>query len=49
METSVAEFFAERIECYDSLIRRAVPDYHEMLARLDAYLPNGYMRILELD
>ncbi|MHC5065274.1 MAG: class I SAM-dependent methyltransferase [Planctomycetota bacterium] len=48
MEASASEFFAEHIASYDSLIRRAVPDYDEMLQRLDANLPAGLQRILEL-
>lgn len=35
-------------ESYDSLIRRAVPRYDEMLATLVEHLPRGAERILEL-
>lgn len=48
MEASASEFFAEHIASYDSLIRRAVPDYDEMLLRLEANLPLDSQRILEL-
>lgn len=48
MAASASDFFAEHLKSYDSLIRRAVPDYDEMLVRLELYLPPGCARILEL-
>lgn len=47
MEPTAAEYFAARIGEYDSLIRRCVPRYDEMLDRLVEYLPAA-KRILEL-
>jgi ubiquinone/menaquinone biosynthesis C-methylase UbiE len=41
-------YFAGMIEEYDSLIRRAVPRYDEMLDRLVRYLPPEPVRVLEL-
>ena len=45
---TAAEYFGGMVEAYDDLIRRAVPRYEEMTARLIAYLPAGAERILEL-
>ncbi len=45
---TAAEFFGGMVESYDSLIRRAVPRYDEMIDRLLEHLPGGSMRILEL-
>jgi tRNA (cmo5U34)-methyltransferase len=41
-------YFASMVESYDSLIRRAVPRYDEMVARLLEYLPAGAGSIVEL-
>lgn len=46
--SSASEYFASLIDEYDSLIRRAVPRYDEMLGLLLAYLPEGPARVLEL-
>lgn len=45
---TAAEFFGSMVEEYDSLIRRAVPRYDEMIGRLIAYLPRRAERVLEL-
>ena len=45
---TAAEYFGGMAEAYDDLIRRAVPRYEEMTARLIAYLPARAERILEL-
>lgn len=45
---TAADFFGSMAESYDSLIRRAVPGYDEMLACLVDYLPARAERILEL-
>jgi tRNA (cmo5U34)-methyltransferase len=41
-------YFGSMVESYDSLIRRAVPQYNEMIARLLDYLPERAGNILEL-
>lgn len=46
--STAAEFFGAMVEEYDSLIRRAVPRYEEMIGRLIAYLPPKAERVLEL-
>ncbi len=43
-----AAYFGAMRESYDSLIRRAVPRYDEMLSTLVGYLPRSAERILEL-
>lgn len=47
-ETTAADYFGSMAESYDSLIRRAVPRYDEMLVRLVDYLPRFASSILEL-
>ncbi len=47
-ETTASDYFGSMAESYDSLIRRAVPRYDEMLVRLVDYLPRYAFRILEL-
>ena len=47
-ETTASVYFGSMAEGYDSLIRRAVPRYDEMLARLVDYLPQSASNILEL-
>jgi tRNA (cmo5U34)-methyltransferase len=47
-ETTASDYFGSMAESYDSLIRRAVPRYDEMLARLVDYLPRSASNILEL-
>lgn len=46
--STAADYFGGMVEAYDDLIRRAVPRYEEMTARLVAYLPERAGRILEL-
>jgi tRNA (cmo5U34)-methyltransferase len=41
-------YFASMVESYDSLIRRAVPRYDEMVARLLEYLPPDARSLVEL-
>src|ERR1700737_4588247 len=41
-------YFASMVESYDSLIRRAVPRYDEMVARLLEYIPPGAQSVVEL-
>src|SRR6202022_306781 len=41
-------YFASIVESYDSLIRRAVPRYDEMVARLLEYLPHDAQSLVEL-
>lgn len=48
MQDTASAYFASMVASYDSLIRRAVPRYDEMLARLVEYLPAAPGRILEL-
>lgn len=47
-ETTASRYFGSMAEGYDSLIRRAVPRYDEMLERLVDYLPPSASRVLEL-
>jgi len=47
-ETTAAGYFGGMVDSYDSLIRRAVPSYEEMTARLLDYLPADAARVLEL-
>ncbi len=47
-ETTASDYFGSMADSYDSLIRRAVPRYDEMLVRLVDYLPRFAPRILEL-
>jgi tRNA (cmo5U34)-methyltransferase len=46
--TTAADYFGSMRESYDSLIRRAIPRYDEMLATLVEHLPRRATRILEL-
>lgn len=46
--TTASRYFGSMAESYDSLIRRAVPRYDEMLSRLVDYLPESASSILEL-
>jgi ubiquinone/menaquinone biosynthesis C-methylase UbiE len=48
LPASAAGYFGSMVESYDSLIRRAVPRYDEMTARLIDYLPAEARSILEL-
>ncbi len=48
MKENVSEFFGDMIEEYDSLMRRAVPRYDEMITRAVEYTPPGRERILDL-
>lgn len=51
MESSASDYFGALVREYDSLIRRAVPRYDELLERLAFYLPPlpaGRRRVLEL-
>ena len=45
---TAADYFGAMVGEYDSLIRRAVPRYDEMTARLLDYLPPSATSILEL-
>ena len=45
---TAAGFFGAMTDAYDSLIRRAVKPYDEMLARLVEYLPSSAGNVLEL-
>jgi trans-aconitate methyltransferase len=45
---SAPEFFGAMVDSYDSLIRRAVPRYDEMVTRLVEYLPATATAIIEL-
>ncbi|HEX8138415.1 MAG TPA: methyltransferase domain-containing protein [Pyrinomonadaceae bacterium] len=47
-ETTASRYFGAMADEYDSLIRRAVPRYDEMLARLVDYLPQRAASVLEL-
>ncbi|HEX8141509.1 MAG TPA: methyltransferase domain-containing protein [Pyrinomonadaceae bacterium] len=47
-ERTAFDYFGSMAEGYDSLIRRAVPRYDEMLSRLVDYLPPSASNILEL-
>ncbi len=46
--STAADYFGSLVSSYDSLIRRAVPRYDEMLERLMDYLPSRASTILEL-
>src|SRR5262245_16453968 len=46
--TTAADYFGGMVASYDSLIRRAVPRYEEMTARLLDYLPRTAAHVLEL-
>jgi ubiquinone/menaquinone biosynthesis C-methylase UbiE len=48
LPTAASEYFGSMVESYDSLIRRAVPRYDEMTARLLDYLPREAQSALEL-
>jgi tRNA (cmo5U34)-methyltransferase len=48
LPASAAQYFGSMVESYDSLIRRAVPRYDEMTARLLEYAPPEADSILEL-
>ncbi len=48
MEATAPDYFSARLAEYDSLVRRAVPDYDAMIDRMIAYLPERADRILEL-
>ena len=45
---TASDYFGKLVREYDSLIRRAVPDYAEMLRRSVTYLPEHAERVLEL-
>src|SRR3954466_5538060 len=45
---SAPAFFGGMVDSYDSLIRRAVPRYDEMMTRLLEHLPPGAGEVLEL-
>ncbi|HEX5706494.1 MAG TPA: class I SAM-dependent methyltransferase [Pyrinomonadaceae bacterium] len=45
---SASQYFGSMAESYDSLIRRGVPRYDEMLERLVDYLPRAANTVLEL-
>ena len=45
---TAADYFGAMVDSYDSLIRRAVPQYDDMQRRLLAYLPPTASRVLEL-
>jgi ubiquinone/menaquinone biosynthesis C-methylase UbiE len=45
---TASEYFGGMAAAYDSLIRRAVPRYDEMIERLVDYLPASAERVLEL-
>lgn len=46
--TTASDYFGGMSAEYDSLIRRAVPRYDELIERLLVYLPDAACRILEL-
>jgi ubiquinone/menaquinone biosynthesis C-methylase UbiE len=48
VEDTASQYFGAMVEEYDSLLRRAVPRYDEMIARTVEYMPAGRTRILEL-
>src|SRR5260370_300146 len=48
MQGSASGYFGAMADEYDSLIRRAVPRYDEMIDRLCDYLPVEAARVLEL-
>jgi tRNA (cmo5U34)-methyltransferase len=45
---SAADFFGSMSASYDSLIRRAVPDYQDIIDTLISYLPPAASRVTEL-
>ncbi len=45
---TASSYFGPMRESYDSLIRRAIPRYDEMLATFVAYLPDQAQQVLEL-
>ena len=45
---TASDYFGGMVASYDSLMRRAVPRYEEMTARLLDYLPSSAARVLEL-
>jgi tRNA (cmo5U34)-methyltransferase len=47
-DTTAAGYFGAMADSYDDFIRRAVPRYEEMSARLVDYLPTTAHRVLEL-
>lgn len=47
-DTTAAGYFGAMADSYDDFIRRAVPRYEEMSARLVDYLPPSATRVLEL-
>jgi len=48
MDGSASDYFGAMATSYDSLIRRSVPRYDEMVDRLVDYLPREPARVLEL-
>jgi tRNA (cmo5U34)-methyltransferase len=48
IDGSASDYFGAMSASYDSLIRRSVPRYDEMLTRLIDYLPAKPVRVLEL-
>jgi tRNA (cmo5U34)-methyltransferase len=48
LPSAASEYFGSMVESYDSLIRRAVPRYDEMTARLLDYVPREARKLLEL-
>ena len=46
-DTTAAAYFGAMADSYDDFIRRAVPRYEEMSARLVDYLPPHAARVLE--
>lgn len=45
---TASAYFGAMVESYDSLIRRAVPNYEEITSCLVAYLPQNVEQVLEL-
>lgn len=45
---TASDYFGAMVDSYDSLIRRAVPQYDDMQRRLLTYLPPTASRVLEL-
>ncbi len=48
MEDTAHEYFGAMVEEYDSLLRRAVPRYDEMIERAITYVPSDKRDVLEL-
>ena len=48
MQPFASGYFGSMVESYDSLIRRAVPRYDEMISTMLDYLPGKAERVLEL-